>query len=204
MKEALRGQNVSRETADALRAFVDLVLHWTPRINLISASSVAEVWNRHIVDSAQLFPLAPQNLNLWADLGSGGGFPGVVMAILAKEHRPEANFILVESDQRKATFLRTASRTFGLRLTVLTDRIESLAPLGADVLSARALAPLDILLGYAALHLLPSGIALFPKGQTASEEIAVAQRNWSFQLSQSRSITNPNAAILRVESIARV
>jgi len=204
MREVIPGADVSRETAEVLGAFVDLVLHWTPRVNLISAASRSEIWDRHIVDSAQLFPLAPPDFNLWADLGSGGGFPGIVVAILGKERRPDARFVLVESDQRKATFLRTASRIFGLRVTVVTKRIELLAPLGVEVLSARALAPLDILLGYAARHLSPTGIALLPKGETVAEEIALARRNWRFELTQNRSITNANAAILRVESIARV
>lgn len=203
MTELLPELSVSRETIDRLQHFSDLVLRWTPTINLISSASASEIWQRHILDSAQLFPLAPPSFAHWADLGSGGGFPGIVVAILAQEASPNARFSLVESDQRKATFLRSASRELDLGVSVLSERIESLPPLAADVLSARALGSLSDLIGFAVRHLTVAGVALFPKGATVDDEIAQARRSWRFDLLKNRSITNEDAAILRVERMNR-
>jgi len=200
--EILPDMDVSRETMERLSTFSDLVTKWTQRINLISSASTADIWTRHIVDSAQLFPLAGP-FRHWLDVGSGGGFPGIVIAILAAEKSPVSKVTLVESDQRKATFLRTASREIGLAANVLTDRIESIPSLDADVFSARALGSLDSLLGHAHLHLTPGGIALLPKGRNANAEIAAAQANWAFELARCPSITDPEAAILRIKGIAR-
>jgi 16S rRNA (guanine527-N7)-methyltransferase len=195
---------VSRETLDRLRGFEDLVQKWTPRINLVSANSLPDLWNRHIVDSAQLYALAPEKAGQWLDLGSGGGFPGLVVAILADADHRRIDFTLVESDQRKAAFLRAAARETGVSVTVRTDRIEALAPQQAGVLSARALAPLNLLLQYAARHLGPRAWALFPKGKNAEAEIAKARSDWQFDLRQIPSITTDDGQILVVENIARV
>ncbi|MCA8930663.1 MAG: 16S rRNA (guanine(527)-N(7))-methyltransferase RsmG, partial [Alphaproteobacteria bacterium] len=166
MSEAcfLAERSVSRETLARLAAFAALLEKWNPAINLISAGTVAQIWTRHFLDSAQVFDLADAKSGLWADLGSGGGFPGLVAAILALEERPGLSFTLVESDRRKAAFLSTAARELGLPVRVMAERIEALPPLGADILTARALAPLPVLLGYAERHLQPGGRALFPKG----------------------------------------
>ncbi|MFC6758343.1 16S rRNA (guanine(527)-N(7))-methyltransferase RsmG [Sulfitobacter porphyrae] len=118
---SLDGLNVSRETTVLLTQFSELVERWTVRINLISKASVDGIWERHVADSAQLFELAPE-FEHWVDLGSGGGFPGIVIAIIAKEARPEARITLVESDLRKATFLRTAIRELGLNAKVIAER----------------------------------------------------------------------------------
>ena len=198
------GINVSRETEGALRAFAALVAKWTRKINLIAPASDAVIWDRHIRDSAQLYACAPQNFTHWADLGSGGGFPGLVMAIIAQEKQPAARFTLIESDQRKATFLRTAARELSLSTTVLAERIEAAAPQNADIVSARALAPLDGLLGLVARHLATDGTALLPKGRTAAEEIAKARADWSFVLEDRPSITDPEARILVMQRIAAV
>ena len=159
--------NVSRETLDRLFSFCDLVEKWNPAINLISKSGIAEIWNRHIIDSAQLFQQMPDRAREWCDLGSGGGFPGIVLAILAKQLQPNAQVILVESDRRKSVFLAQASRLLDIDVRVKTQRIEELEPQNADVLSARALAPLSDLCGYAYRHLKPDGVAIFPKGAAA-------------------------------------
>jgi 16S rRNA (guanine527-N7)-methyltransferase len=197
-------RNVSRETLARLEAFAALVLQWTPKINLVSKASTADLWQRHIVDSVQIFDHAPTQKGLWADLGSGGGFPGMVIACLAAEERPELKVTLVESDLRKAEFLRHAARQLHLDLTVNTERIEQLAPLKADVISARALAPLDLLCAYAARHLAPGGIALFPKGAQAEAEIKAAEQNWHFRLTRLQSETDESAVLLKVEQLAHV
>ena len=196
--------NVSRETADRLCRFAALVARWTPHINLIAKSTVPEIERRHIRDSAQLLSFAPLGWTLWADLGSGGGFPGIVIAILADELQPGARITLVDSDQRKAAFLQSAIRDLGLRARVLSGRAETLPPLGADVLSARALAPLPQLLPLAARHLTPGGRALFPKGRRAEEEIAAARTAWRFDLVSHPSCTDPDARILQIGGVTHV
>lgn len=196
--------DVSRETLDRLQTYEALIRAWNPRINLVSASTLAALWTRHFGDSAQLFSLAPENARLWADLGSGGGFPGLVIAILAAEARPALSVTLVESDQRKAAFLATAARTLGLSVVVRAERIETLPPLGADVLSARALAPLDTLLGYAERHLAPGGVALFPKGATVDAELARALEHWRFSYQKEPSKTAADGVVLIIGGISRV
>lgn len=200
---SLDGLNVSRETTDLLTQFSELVERWTVRINLISKASVDGIWERHVADSAQLFELAPE-FEHWVDLGSGGGFPGIVIAIIAKEARPEARITLVESDLRKATFLRTAIRELGLNAKVIAERIEGLPPLGADVLSARALADLSALLEFTDLHLAKNGTALFPKGQNWRKEDEAARQLWSYSLDPVKSKTSAEAAILLIKDVSRV
>ncbi len=194
---------VSRETEAALAAFAALVRRWTPAINLVAPSTLPDLDHRHIADSAQLLPLAPTGWTHWADLGSGGGFPGIVIAILARG-RSDAHVTLVESDQRKATFLRTAARELGLAVTVHAARAESLLPLNADVLTARALAPLSQLLPLAHRHLRPGGTALFPKGRRHAQETAEARQTWHFDLTEHPSQTDPEGRILQIERIAHV
>jgi 16S rRNA (guanine527-N7)-methyltransferase len=198
----LAGSSVSRETYDRLRAFEGLVHRWTPVINLVSKSTLPTLWDRHIVDSAQLFWKTPA-VSHWADLGSGGGFPGIVVAILAQERGIPMRMTLVESDLRKATFLRQAAQGLDLPVVVLSKRIDQLPPLEADVLSARALAPLPELLGFASRHLREDGMAIFPKGSRHAEEVAAARKAWTFDVDSQQSLSEPGAAILMIRNIHR-
>jgi len=195
--------DVSRETLSRLDTYAELLTRWTRKINLVSSSSVHSLWERHFLDSAQLLKFAPQE-GLWVDLGSGGGFPGAVLAILAREHLPDLNFVLVESDARKAAFLRTVARECGADFKVRSERIESLPGMDADVLSARALASLSDLLGFAEQHLKPEGVAIFPKGAKADAEIATALERWSFDCETYPSETDEEAVILKIGAIERV
>lgn len=195
--------DVSRETFDKLRSFAGLVQKWTTKINLISKSSSEDLWNRHILDSVQLFDLAPVE-GSWVDLGSGGGFPGIVVAILSEGAGAGHRVTLVESDQRKAVFLRTAIREAQLSATVISSRIEDVAPLEADILTARALADLSSLCGFAEKHLSPKGVALFSKGGQWKKEHQVAREMWSYSCDAVRSKSHPDAAILKIKDIARV
>lgn len=204
MSDVIAGINVSRETLERLRAFEALVLKWTVKINLIAAGTKQDLWERHVVDSAQIYPAAPARWANWADIGSGGGFPGIVVAILAKELNPEGKITLIESDMRKATFLRTAIRELQLNAVVIADRIEKAPPQNADVLSARALASLDLLLGFAERHLNHDGVALFQKGRTAQAEIDAAKQKWSFALATHPSITDADSQLLSIKELARV
>lgn len=194
---------VSRETLGRLSVYERLIAQWNPAINLVSRSSLADFWGRHALDSAQLLRLAPPDVRTWLDLGSGGGFPGLVVAILAAEQRPDLRVTLVESDQRKAAFLRTVARETGTAVTVIAERAELVPPAGADVVSARALAPLDRLLPLAERHLAASGVAIFPKGAAWQAEVNTALANWRFNLQNHASLTDPQGAVLVLEGISR-
>lgn len=197
------GLNVSRETLAALHEFEALVLRWNPAINLVSKASLPHLWSRHIVDSAQVYLHCPEAALAWADLGSGGGFPGIVLAILAHELKPNLRVTLVESDLRKATFLRQAAQALKLQVTVVGQRIEVVEPLEADVLSARALAPLADLLSFVERHLKPGGTAILPKGARFAEEIADARKSWTFDVNSHASLSEADAAILVIRNIHR-
>lgn len=196
--------DVSRETFERLETYSALLTKWNPKINLVSKSTIEDIWTRHILDSSQVFDMAPAEANSWVDIGTGGGFPGLVVAILSKELTPDRVVTLVESDQRKCAFLRTVARETGCAVTVLADRVEKLAGQKADVLSARALASLDVLLGFADLHLSSGGICLFPKGLTWEKEVAQAQAAWNFKVEAIRSETNEEAVVLRISEIKHV
>lgn len=195
--------NVSRETISRLDAYEALLRKWNPAINLVSPATLAGVWERHFLDSAQLFSIGALAHGRWVDLGSGGGFPGLVVAILALEKCPELEVLLVESDKRKSAFLSTVARELSLNVTVLAERIEAIPALRANVVSARALAPLDKLLGFANRHLSPDGLAIFPKGAGWRQELATAQESWSFKYQMSPSETESEAAILTITEVSR-
>uniref|UniRef100_UPI0040479CE6 16S rRNA (guanine(527)-N(7))-methyltransferase RsmG n=1 Tax=Yoonia sp. TaxID=2212373 RepID=UPI0040479CE6 len=199
----LAGTNVSRETITRLTAFAALTTKWTPHINLVARSTLDDLWTRHIVDSAQIFQYAPAGAARWVDVGSGGGFPGIVVAAIAADLRPEMQFTLIESDQRKATFLRTAARELQLDIEVIADRVELVAPQNADIISARALSSLHDLFPLILRHLSPDAISILPKGKSYAEEISLARQNWRFELDAHPSMTEPDARILVVKDIAR-
>lgn len=194
--------DVSRETLDLLERYADLLRKWNAKINLVSPSTIDSLWARHFLDSAQLWRLRPL-AGHWVDIGSGGGFPGLVIAILAQE-RADTSVTLVESDQRKAAFLRAVIRELGLSVRIIAKRIEEIEPLSADTLSARALAPLTKLLDYASRHLRPGGTALFLKGEKADLEIVEALEGWRFACEKHASITDAKSTTLAIGEISRV
>lgn len=196
--------DVSRETMARLQAYASLLEKWNPKINLVAKSTLPSVWHRHIADSAQIWKLAPLGACTWLDIGSGAGFPGLVVAAIAAEKAPELQVILVESDRRKSVFLQTAARAMGLKAKVLTERIESLEPQNADILSARALAPLTQLLEYADKHLNEGGTCLFPKGAKAELELTEAASSWHISHKSFPSLTDPEAVILSIGERNRV
>ncbi len=193
--------DVSRETHARLCDLLAMVAKWNPAINLISQGSLSTAWQRHVLDSAQLFHLTAANGGLWADFGSGAGFPGLVLAIIAAEKAPDTRFALVESDRRKAVFLKQASRDLGVATQVICNRMEQVDPLLADVVTARALAPLPDLCGYANRHLTPAGVAIFPKGGRSDRELALAQKAWEFDCQTIQSLTDPAGAIFVLRNI---
>ena len=196
--------DVSRETLARLDRFELLLRRWTRTTNLVSRSAVTELWHRHIIDSAQIYELAGDRAGHWVDIGSGGGFPGIVVAALALEKHPDRRFSLVESNLRKAMFLRTIARELDLPVQVFADRIEDLDSLNADIISARAVAPLKLLLKYSEPHLNPSGRVLFHKGAAFRRELSEALESWTFQSDEYTSITDGAAVVLSLGDIRRV
>lgn len=185
--------NVSRETLSRLAAYVDLLRRWQARINLVSPASLGDVWRRHVLDSAQVFPLIePKAVRLY-DIGSGAGFPALVLAILGV-----ADVHLIESDRRKIEFLREAARITGTRITLHPTRAETLAPGDGDFVTARGCAALPELLALARPLLKPSGVCLFLKGATAAQELTDARKRWTMQVNEKESLTDPKGVILRL------
>jgi 16S rRNA (guanine527-N7)-methyltransferase len=191
--------DVSRETLERLEIYVALLLRWNRTINLISRGDEALIWDRHVADSLALARHLPPEFSHAIDIGSGGGFPGMVLAIATL--RP---FHLVESDQRKSAFLREVARELSLPISVHATRIETAKLPVAPVITARAVAPLAILLAWATPHLAPHGICLFPKGRTADDELTAARLEWHMDVVSTPSPTDPSAKILRISEVARV
>lgn len=192
--------DVSRETLARLETYVDLLRRWQKAINLVSRGSLNDVWRRHVWDSAQLMPHIPDPTAPILDIGSGAGFPGLILAILGVE-----NVTLVDSDARKCSFLREVARQTGAPATVLTGRVEAMAdeiPPPA-VITARAVASLPLLLDTIKLYIRPNTVCFFHKGRQADVEIEAAQKDWRFTVSRIPSQTDASGVILRLEDIAR-
>lgn len=200
MKHAQAGlPDVSRETEARLDAFCDLLLAWNQRINLISRADESVLRTRHVADSLALIPALPPAPSHGIDLGSGGGFPGLVLAIATG-----IPFHLVEADQRKAAFLREAARITQASATIHASRIEQARLPPAPLITARALAPLPRLLELAVPHLLPGGVCVFPKGRGVEEELTAAARRWHMRVERWPSPLDPSSTILRLSEIVRV
>ena len=198
---ALRLVPVSRETETMLEAYVALLRKWQGAKNLVGPSTLDTVWTRHIADSAQLFALAP-HARRWVDIGSGAGFPGLVLAIMGKS-LPGFHVHLVESNGRKCAFLREVIRTLGLPATVHNGRIEVVLdglPTQVDVLTARALASLPDLLRLGRKLLTTGSLGLFPKGQDLEDELTAAAKYWTIQSTTVASRTDAKGRVLVVQS----
>ncbi|WP_323767790.1 16S rRNA (guanine(527)-N(7))-methyltransferase RsmG [Antarctobacter sp.] len=198
------GCDVSRETLERLTRYLTLLEKWNPHINLVAKSTLKQAVQRHFLDSAQIAAFDTDPTGIWVDLGSGGGFPGLVVAILKAETAPEKHVTLIESDTRKATFLRTVIRETGLTAKVLAQRIEEAPPQAATTLSARALAPLPKLLEFSARHMCPSGTALIMKGENWGKEVEDARTRWQFSCTPHTSKSNPNAVVLEIGDLVHV
>ncbi len=240
-----RAFNVSRETLDRLQTYAELLVQWQKTINLVAPSTLDDIWHRHFADSAQILELAPPNPRVWVDLGSGGGLPGLVIAILLaggvesaavavgrSEPAPHASaghggrsgevrqipiranrprLILIESDSRKCAFLAEVLRKTGISraitVEILNRRIENpeiQSTLGrVDVISARALAPLERLLAWSVQLMAPETVALFLKGRDAEAEIRAAEMRWRFTCESWPSRTDKSANILRIQDVVK-
>lgn len=196
-------ENVSRETLGRLDVFAELLSRWNHKINLIAPSDVPNLWDRHIVDSIQIASLAPEYGREWLDLGSGGGFPGLICAAIKHREPQDIEFSLVDSDSRKAAFLREAARAMGLNVKVLTSRIEALSPRKADIITARALAPLPKLLEYCFPFCHDGTCLIFPKGRNAESELTQCVSDWSMNVERIPSRTDSQSQILKIRSLGR-
>ncbi len=194
------GIDVSRETQGRLETLVNVLGRWQKAINLVSRTTLQDVWLRHILDSAQLGPMIPPEARCLTDLGSGGGFPGLVLAAL----RPDLDLTLVEADARKAAFLGEAIRQMALAKPprIVIGRIEEVSSAKADVVTARALAPLGQLLGLADRYRTDTAICLFHKGKGWQGELTEAMKDWDIDCQPLTSITDRDAVILRIGSYA--
>jgi len=187
-------QNVSRETFLQLEAYVALLLKWNAKINLIGSATQSDIWLRHIEDSLQLLPLIPESATSLVDLGTGAGLPGLVIAVA----RPDLAVTLVEHDQRKAAFLKEAKSLLGLS-HVMVEACDIEAINGQfDIVTARALSSLTILLTMAEPLMHDASTCIFPKGATHKAELARAQALWQFSLTQYPSKTNTEASIITI------
>lgn len=189
--------DVSRETLDRLALFGDLVRQWQKAVNLVANSTLDDLWHRHIADSAQLVALAPE-AEAWLDIGAGGGFPGMVVAIMRAE-RGLGGVTLIESDKRKCAFLKEVRRQTGVAVEILDARIESETTHSivgrVNIVSARALAPLSRLMPLAAPYLTDESICLFMKGRSVSKELIEARASWDFGCDLVPSITEEDAQL---------
>ena len=201
--QVLKRFNVSRESATQLEAYASVLLTWQARINLIGSSTLDDIWTRHIADALQLLPLLPQDTKVLADLGSGAGIPGLILAIA----RP-LDAHLFESNLKKGAFLREAARQTGARAQVHSLRIETAGPLAArlkaEAVTARALAPLPKLLDYAAPFLENGATGYFHKGQDVDAELTDATKSWKMQVEKHPSMTDSRGVILVVKEAHRV
>jgi 16S rRNA (guanine527-N7)-methyltransferase len=193
--------DVSRETIRRLEVFADELQRWQSVKNLVGRGTLSDIWQRHVEDSLQLAPLIAQN-GRWLDLGSGAGFPGLVVAIARRDDG--VRMTLVESNARKCAFLRHVARVTETPVTVLSDRVEAVVPGLAgtvDVVSARALAPLSTLLDWVEPLLKTGAKAVFPKGKDVHSELTEARKLWTFEPDILPSATDPDARILVISSI---
>jgi 16S rRNA (guanine527-N7)-methyltransferase len=193
---------VSRETADRLDRFVTLLLVTQSHTNLIGRATVGEIWTRHVADSLQLLDLAP-DAKRWLDIGTGAGFPGIVIGCALADH-PGSAVHLVESQGKKAAFLREVVADLALPATVHHQRIEDLSEVARpDVVTARAVAPLSKLLGYVAPFVKSGAKALLPKGQDVEAELTEAAKCWHIEAELTPSRTSPASRILIVRALRR-
>lgn len=203
MTDILKTYNVSRETISKLKAYENMVLEWNNKINLVSRSSVENLWNRHILDSLQLIQFIKSTDKKLVDFGSGAGFPAIVIAIMCEQLFPELKVNLVESIGKKITFLKAVKEELNLNINIYHDRIENLKISEIDIISSRALAALPKLLEYAQPFCERNTRLVFPKGENWKEELQVAQQKWLFDFKVVQSLTNTSGQILNISNLRR-
>lgn len=196
--DAFRAEaNVSRETMARLETYAAALRRWNKALNLVSAASLTDLWRRHFLDSAQLLPLAPSVARVWLDLGSGAGFPGMILAMLGA---PDVH--LVESERRKCEFLRAVARDTATELKIHCRRVEDMPALNADVVTARALAPLPRLIALTGRFASADTIGLFPKGARVVDELTDLAKYPTINVERVASRSSSSGTILRVKGFS--
>ena len=193
---------VGDDTLERLKAYTALLEKWQRTVNLIGRGSLTDVWRRHLLDSAQLGPLLPPGIKNIVDIGSGAGFPGLVLAITAATALKDAEVHLVESNERKCAFLREVNRATDAGAIIHHSRIEDLSDLMADVVVSRAVASLQQLLQYANPVLKKGGQCFFLKGKKWRYELTQAQKKWIINDSAIQSLSDSSGMVLKLEAIA--
>jgi 16S rRNA (guanine527-N7)-methyltransferase len=194
---------VSRETLARMKTYAEMLEDWNARHNLVSRASLADVWRRHFWDSAQLAPLIPQGVRSLIDLGSGAGFPGLILAELLKD-RPQFRVVLVEATAKKCQFLQCVAERLALPVQIRNARVEELLPEIFDVITARACAPLPELLAYAQRFWSKGTRGFFHKGQNLAVELTQAGKSWRIKAEQHPSRSDPAGVILEIRELQRV
>ncbi|MDV7339872.1 16S rRNA (guanine(527)-N(7))-methyltransferase RsmG [Terasakiella sp. A23] len=191
--------DVSRETLDKLQAYGDLLVKWQAKINLVSKSTLDDLWTRHLLDSAQVFPYLPKETKTLVDIGCGAGFPGLVLAIMGV---PDVH--MVDSDMRKMAFVREAARVTETPVTIHNCRINDVKEIEfADVVTSRALATLEKLLGFSERLRKSDGTCIFLKGRKTQEEVLEAQKSWDFDYQSHGSLSDPEGQVVIIERMTR-
>ena len=191
--------NVSRETKKSFMVFEELLKKWNKKINLVSSATTNDFRERHVLDSLQLIQFAKTEKGVWLDIGSGGGFPGIPLAIYSKEKHPEFKFNFMDSNSKKCLFLEEVCRKLNIEGNVICDRIEAAPIVSCDYVVSRALAPLDDLLGYSKRHRNFMGKSLFLKGKNFKEEILQAKSRWHFSYKIHQSLSHKDGKIVEID-----
>lgn len=204
MKNFIDTYTVSRETYQKLEQLVALLNEWQAKFNLVSNNSLPDVWQRHIADSAQLFKYLNNQVDSVYDVGSGAGFPALVLAVMAQEQYPRLKFTLIESITKKTLYLNAVKTVLNLNnVTILNKRTEDLKLPPADVITARAVASLDKLLGYVFKFTTRQTKLIFPKGKSYREELDAAAKMWNFKLEVCKNETSEDGVVLLLENLRR-
>lgn len=196
--------NVSRETFERLKAYEASLKEWQNKFNLVSRSSLENAWERHFKDSVQLIDFIPKNAETMFDFGSGAGFPGMVIAIMAAEKMPNLKVNLVESIKKKTVYLNAVKELCGVNVNIINDRIENLPPVKADVITSRAMCNLSDLLKYSYKFSTRKTTMIFPKGKNYQEELSVALRNWRFEYKAEKNAVGGDGVILIVNNLSAI
>lgn len=204
IEQELQQYNVSRETQQKLTMFVDLLKEWNAKMNLVSKNSLEDVWVRHVLDSLQLIKYIPENAKSLLDIGSGAGFPALVLAIVMQEKIPSAKWQLVESIAKKTVYLNDVKNRLGLNnVQIINSRVENLQVKNVDVITARAVAALDVLCGYAYAMAAKNTKMLFLKGCSYEQEVAAAKQKWLFDLKVYKNQYSEDGVLLEINNLRK-
>jgi 16S rRNA (guanine527-N7)-methyltransferase len=199
--EFVKSLNVSRETLNGFYEYETLLSKWNEKINLVSKNTLVDIWERHFLDSGQIIKHVEASGKRWVDVGSGAGFPGLVVALLLRDRRIDCDLVLVEKNKKKGFFLKEVIRKLNLSVEVVNDNIDTLEPLSADILTARAFSELNNLIEIADRHRKKEGICLFLKGENYRIELDKTLNYWFFDYDIVDSLSSSSGKIIRVKKI---